>query len=64
MIYNDFIMAINSANDINTPDEATVKKYKSLASRIQKAYNYMLYMFTFENPFKATKWYKGIEYER
>lgn len=55
MIYNDFIMSINSTNAINTLDEATIKKYKSITSRIQKAYNYILYMFTFENPFKVSK---------
>lgn len=54
MVYNDYILMINSdsqlaASNLNID---TVRKYKSLASRIQKAYNYVLYISTFENPFK------------
>ena len=54
MLYNDYMIAINSDSDMfnNAPDIETVKRYKSIASRIQKAYNYVLYMITFENPFK------------
>lgn len=54
MLYTDYITMINSdcksmpcVLDINT-----LMKYKSLASKIQKAYNYILYVNTFENPFK------------
>lgn len=55
-LYNDFIMAINSNTEIdNAPSIKTMKKYKSIASKIQKAYSYILYMITFENPFKSTK---------
>ena len=55
-LYNDFIMAINSNTEIdNAPSIKTMKKYKFIASKIQKAYNYILYMITFENPFKSTK---------
>lgn len=55
-MYNDYMMAINSDSDsVIAPDLDTVKKYKSLASRIQKAYNYIMYMHTFENPFKVAK---------
>lgn len=56
MMYTDYITAINSDYDSdNAPDLDTVKKYKSLASRIQKAYFYVMYLTAFENPFKATK---------
>lgn len=54
MLYNDYITMINSdcksmpcGLDVNT-----LMKYKSLTSKIQKAYNYILYVNTFENPFK------------
>jgi hypothetical protein len=54
MLYTDYITMINSdcksipcSLDVNT-----LMKYKSLASKIQKAYNYILYVNTFENPFK------------
>ena len=54
ILYHDYIMAINSdcAYMNNVSDIDTLKKYKSLASRIQKAYNYVVYMFMFNNPFK------------
>lgn len=57
MLYNDYIMAINSDCDYanNVSDIDTIKKYKSLAHRIQKSYNYLLYIFMFNNPFKKTK---------
>lgn len=55
-MYNDYIMMINSdCDDFPCCIEIdTLKKYKSLASKIQKAYNYILYINTFENPFKAS----------
>lgn len=55
-LYNDYIMSINSNTDIeNAPDIDTVKKYKLISSKIQKAYSYILYMIMFENPFKSKK---------
>lgn len=55
-MYNDYIMMINSDSIVNTGglEIDTLKRYKSLASRIQKAYNYVLYLNTFENPFKSS----------
>ena len=55
-MYNDYIMMINSDSIVNTSglEIDTLKRYKSLASRIQKAYNYVLYLNTFENPFKSS----------
>lgn len=57
MMYNDYITMINSDGSIdhNCIEIDTLKRYKSLASRIQKAYTYVLYMNTFENPFKTTR---------
>lgn len=57
MMYNDYITMINSdvSIDHNYIEIETLKRYKSLASRIQKAYAYVLYMSTFENPFKTTR---------
>jgi hypothetical protein len=57
MLFNDYVMVINSDNEIPPSgfDIDTLKKYKSLASRIQKAYSYILYISTFENPFKISK---------
>ena len=56
-LYNDYIMMINSdhIDPVKGIDLTTLKRYKSLATRIQKAYNYILYITTFENPFKPTK---------
>lgn len=54
MLYNDYITMINS-DCKSMPcglEMNTLIKYKSLASKIQKAYNYILYVNTFENPFK------------
>ena len=55
-MYNDYITMINSDCLVQTQglDIDTVKKYKSLASKIQKAYYYVLYLNTFDNPFKAS----------
>ena len=54
MLYNDYITMINSDYEIcnDSIDINTVIYYKSLASKIQKAYSYVLYLITFENPFK------------
>lgn len=56
-MYNNYILAINDdADDIeNIPTLDELLQYKSLASKIQKAYNYLLYIFMFENPFKTIK---------
>ena len=54
MMYNDYVTMINSecALQLQGLDINTVKYYKSLASKIQKAYYYVLYLITFDNPFK------------
>lgn len=55
-LYNDFMMAINSNSEIdNAPSIDLMKRYKSISSKIQKAYSYILYIITFENPFKSKK---------
>ena len=56
-VFSDYIMSINNNADSAgvVPDLATVKKYKALTSKIQKAYNYILYLSTFENPFSNNK---------
>lgn len=54
-MYNDYVMMINSDNpSSHGPELDTLLKYKSLASRIQKAYRYIMYVFLFENPFKVS----------
>lgn len=56
MLYNDYVAFLNSDNQLHSVvslDE--IKKYKSLASKIQKVYYYTLYLFNFENPFKALR---------
>ena len=57
MMYNDYITMINSDCQMQPQglEITTLKKYKSLASKIQKAYSYVLYINTFENPFKTTR---------
>ena len=57
MMYNDYITMINSDCQMQPQglEITTLKKYKSLASKIQKAYSYVLYVNTFENPFKTTR---------
>lgn len=55
MLYNDFIMSINSHAIAMLPDKDNLMHYKNIASKIQKAYSYMLYIYTFENPFKSIK---------
>lgn len=54
-MYNDYMMMINSDCDISPGalEIDTLKRYKSLACKIQRAYSYILYLHTFENPFKA-----------
>jgi len=53
-MYNDYMMMINSDYDTSPCDLdiVTLTRYKSLASKIQRVYNYILYLHTFENPFK------------
>lgn len=57
MMYNDYITMINSdcPDEVHGPDIDVVRHYKSLASKIQKAYSYILYISTFENPFKSVR---------
>lgn len=52
MLYSDYMTMINNDVTQQRIDFSTVKRYKSLASKIQKAYNYVLYLTTFEDPFK------------
>jgi len=54
MLYIDFIMSINSDSQVNA-DIDNVLRYKSIANKIQKAYNYIMYLNLFNNPFKASK---------
>lgn len=55
-LYNDFIMSINNSNgQFNELEYNNIKKYKSFANKLQKAYSYILYLFTFDNPFKPVK---------
>ena len=54
LLYIDFIMSINSDSQ-NGVDIDNVIKYKNLASKIQKAYNYVMYLNLFNNPFKSLK---------
>lgn len=54
LLYIDFIMSINSDSQ-NVVDIDNVIKYKNLASKIQKAYNYVMYLNLFNNPFKSLK---------
>ena len=51
-----FYVARNNDGNLNTSiDLETVKHYKSLAKRIQSIYNYVNFIFTFENPYKTRK---------
>lgn len=54
LLYIDFIMSINSDSQ-NIIDIDNVIKYKNLANKIQKAYNYVMYLNLFNNPFKSLK---------
>lgn len=55
-MYNDYITMINNDCLIQSHgiDIDTVRKYKSLAAKVQKAYYYVLYLNTFDNPFKVS----------
>lgn len=56
MLYNDYIMSINSESSVATSANIeTIKRYRTLAAKIQKSYNYVKYIFNFDNPFKSTK---------
>lgn len=54
-MYNDYITMINSDSQIEPQSisDETLMHYKNLASKIQKAYSYVLYINTFENPFRS-----------
>ena len=55
-LYNDYIMTINNDYIQQQGLEIdTLKKYKLLASKIQKAYNYVTYILVFENPFRVSR---------
>lgn len=54
MLYIDFIMSINSDSQTNT-DIDNLVRYKNIANKIQKAYNYVMYLSLFNNPFKTAK---------
>lgn len=56
MLYNDYMMYINNDGTLNASiDLETVEHYKSLAQRIQNVYNYVNFVFTFENPYRPRK---------
>ena len=54
-MYNNYILAINDDNTECSTTLEDLLQYKQRASKIQKAYNYLLYIFMFENPFKTIK---------
>lgn len=53
MVLQDYISSINNNYEFANvvPSLSTVKKYKNIATKIQKAYNYVLYLVTFDNPY-------------
>lgn len=53
MILQDYISSINNNYEFAgvVPDLSTVKKYQTISKKIQKAYNYILYLVTFDNPY-------------
>lgn len=53
MLLQDYIPSINNNYEFAgvVPDLGTVKKYKNIANKIQNAYNYVLYLVTFDNPY-------------
>ena len=53
MLLQDYIPSINNNYEFAgvVPDLDTVKKYKNIAKKIQNAYNYVLYLVTFDNPY-------------
>lgn len=54
-LYNDYVMTINSDCSLHSHgiNVDTLLKYRSLASKIQKAYKYVMYITLFENPFRS-----------
>ena len=55
-LYSDYLTMINSECQCNEcVDLDTLKHYKNLASKIQKAYSYIMYLTMLDNPFKTTK---------
>lgn len=53
MVLQDYFSSINNNYEFASvvPSLSTVKKYKNIATKIQKAYNYVLYLVTFDNPY-------------
>lgn len=53
MVLLDYVSSINNNYEFANvvPSLSTVKKYKNIATKIQKAYNYVLYLVTFDNPY-------------
>lgn len=53
MLLQDYVSSINNNYEFAgvVPDLGTVKKYKKIASKIQRAYSYILYLVTFDNPY-------------
>ena len=53
MVLQDYVSSINNNYEFANvvPSLSTVKKYKNIATKIQKAYNYVLYLVTFDNPY-------------
>lgn len=54
MLLDDYVTIINSDLCFNQSGVTlnTVIKYRNLAKKVHKLYNYIIYMATFENPFK------------
>lgn len=55
ILFDDYITMINSNYCLNPSgiEISTIIKYKNLAEKIHKLYNYVTYVATFENPFKC-----------
>lgn len=54
-LYEDYILELECENT-GLPEElsiANMKRLKRLTKQIQRARNYLLFMYTFENPFKS-----------
>lgn len=56
IMYNDYITMINSdyKQIPKNLELCNIKRQKTITEKIQKAYNYILYLSTFENPFKSS----------